>query len=350
MPLMIEKNVPLARLTTIGLGGTAEQFTCVRSEQELLEALKLAHEKSYPVHLLGGGSNLVVSDSGVSGLVIHCQLRGLHWETKTQLRVAAGESWDSLTDTVTQKNLTGIECLGGIPGQVGSTPIQNVGAYGQEVSQTIQSVHAVHRRTFIEREFSHRECQFDYRNSYFKEQGHEWIITSVLFEFSEEKSNIRNKELAHKISEQDLSPAEIRKLVIELRRAKSMVLDPKDINHRSCGSFFVNLQVTQKQLELIAKEAQCAPPSFAQPTGLFKVPSAWLIERAGFKKGYRRGNVGLSTKHTLAITAQGEATTQELLTLANEIQLGVLAKFGVNLIPEPRMWGFEDEVPAITRS
>ena len=346
MPLTIEENYPLAPLTTVGLGGAAQFFTRVTSESELLQALSLAKKNNWPIHLLGGGSNLVVADAGVCGLVIHCQLKGISWLSKTKAHVSAGEDWDSFTQLVSLRNLSGIECLGGIPGQVGSTPIQNVGAYGQEVSQTITSVKTIKLADFSTPTFSNKQCQFDYRDSYFKKHLGKFIVTSVCFELSEEKSRLRNPELAQQVLEQELNPSEIRERVIRLRRKKSMVLDLNDPNTRSCGSFFVNVKVTAEQLQKIKNRVKASPPAYEQADGLFKVPSAWLIEQAGFKKGTQRGKVGLSTRHTLALTAQADATTQELLSFASEIQITVLEHFGVRLEPEPRMWGFDDQVPA----
>ncbi len=339
MPINIQKNVPLAPFTTIGLGGAAENFVCIQNEVELIEALRLAEQQKWAVYILGGGSNLVVADAGVRGLVVHCQLGGYKWHSETTLEVAAGENWNDLTAKVCEKGLFGIECLGGIPGQVGSTPIQNVGAYGQEVSQTITSVRALKRADLTFHELSNEECQFSYRNSVFKENPGAFIITSVGFRFKKAVGPIRNKELAAKLKAESLQPNKIRDEVIELRRNKSMVVEAGDVNRRSCGSFFVNALIDAQQLAHITAQAGQAPPSFPQADGMIKVPSAWLIEKAGFKKGERRGLVGLSTRHTLALTAQGSATTKALLEFAREIQETVLATFRVQLEPEPRMWG-----------
>jgi UDP-N-acetylmuramate dehydrogenase len=320
----IERDVPLAPRTTLGLGGPAKRFVRVQSVVDLRDAL--ASEPN--VLVLGGGSNLVVGDGGFDGLVAHIAIRGIAVDCDA-VTVAAGESWDDFVAQMIAARRVGIECLSGIPGLVGATPMQNVGAYGQEVSDTITSVRAFDRERGELVTMTPAECGFGYRSSIFRGSVR-WVIVDVTFRLprGEESAPVTYAEL-HKALGADRAPLQaVRDTVIALRRGKGMVLDPGDPESRSAGSFFTNPIV----------DPALAPPGaphWPQPDGRVKLSAGWLIEHAGFAKGYTVGRVGISKKHALALVNRGGATTQELLALAREIQDGVRARLGVELTPEP---------------
>ena len=347
--LKIETQVELAPLTTLQVGGSAAHFTRVEHETELSEALLWAKQRALEVHVLGGGSNLVVADSGVPGLVIDMAVRGIRIQnlgSAVEVRAAAGEPWDEFVAAMVARGYQGLECLSGIPGRVGATPIQNVGAYGQDVSESITQVTALDTIRSSSRTFSAAECRFSYRDSWFKsrEPGR-YIVTEVTFRLQlDTPPSLRYAELERHCMQQGNSApslSEAREAVLHLRRSKSMVLDPSDPNSRSCGSFFVNpvLGAAQFSAFLTRASAEENIPRYPQADGSVKLSAGWLIERAGFPRGTRDGAVGLSSKHALALVAGEGARAADVARFAARVQLGVLERFGVQLEPEPTFWG-----------
>lgn len=339
-------NVPLAPLCTLGVGGPARLLGTAESEADVLEAVQFAEREVLSLSVLGGGSNIVVSDGGVDGVVLRMALRGIELDERADsvlVSAASGEPWDDFVAFAVEQGLQGLECLSGIPGLVGATPIQNVGAYGQEVSETIESVRVLDRTTLRVEERLAKDCGFAYRDSFFKSEApNRYVVLSVRFRLRRgAPPKLAYAELTkHFASNAAPSLRETRAAVIELRRQKSMALDTSDPNRRSCGSFFVNALVEPGDVEHIAERAGCVPPHFPQADGRFKVPSAWLIERAGLAKGTRRGAVGLSSRHTLAVVAHDGASARDVIDFAAHVRATVEAAFGVKLVPEPEFWGF----------
>ena len=342
----------LADYTTVRLGGPARGFVRAGSEDELIEAVRTADAGGEPVLILGGGSNLVVADEGFDGTVIQVATRGLtRGAGPGVVTVAAGEEWDAVVARAVAEGLAGLECLSGIPGLAGATPIQNVGAYGQEVSQTITRVRVYDRKAGDVAEIPNERCGFGYRTSRFRGEDR-FVVLSVTFGLAEQvrSAPVRYAELAATLG---VSPGEaaesteVRSAVIELRQRKGMVIDPADPDTRSVGSFFVNPVLDGAALAAVeaAARARCGPetrvPRFAATEpGLVKVPAAWLIERAGFGKGYNPGDgARISSKHTLALVNPGSASTAGLMALARRIRDGVREAFGVSLTPEPVLLG-----------
>ena len=352
----------LADYTTVRLGGPARAFIRASTEEELIEAVRAADASGEPVLVLGGGSNLVVADEGFDGTVIQVATRGVSPGASTgpglgpgmsTVTVAAGEDWDAVVARTVAEGLAGLECLSGIPGLAGATPIQNVGAYGQEVSQTITRVRVYDRKTGEILEIPNEQCGFGYRTSRFR-GADRFVVLSVTFGLAAQVRSVpvRYAELAAALG---VSPGDqvesiqARSAVIELRQRKGMVIDPADPDTRSVGSFFVNPVLdadTMASVEAAAR-ARCGPgtrvPRFevaGSGDGLVKVPAAWLIERAGFGKGYSPGDgARISSKHTLALVNSGSASTAGLMALAREIRDGVRDTFGVPLAPEPVLVG-----------
>jgi UDP-N-acetylmuramate dehydrogenase len=341
-----DQAVPLAELTTLGVGGPAEHFVCATDENSLVAAVAWAKRRGMPARILGGGSNVVIPDAGVSGLVVRVDHRGLAFgPTKEQVlvEVAAGEPWDAVVAASVQRKLQGLECLSGIPGLAGATPIQNVGAYGQEVAESIVKVRALDCTTLRVVELGARECGFGYRDSRFKSlEPERFVVLAVTFALRRGAAPaLRYAELVRHFEERaepTPSLAAVRDATIALRREKSMVHDPADPNHRSCGSFFTNPVVPPELATRVEETAGSPMPRYPQADGRVKLAAGWLIERAGFGKGLRRGNVGLSTRHALAIVCHDGATARDVLSLADEIRAGVRARFGVELVPEPAIW------------
>lgn len=339
-------------MTTLGVGGLASYFWEITSEHELTLAVRWAKAQSLPLRVLGGGSNVVVADAGFPGLVIRVALRGIETasDDPARIRVGAGEPWHPFVLGRVAANQQGVECLAGIPGSVGATPIQNVGAYGQDVSETITLVEAYDIEHERFRTFDNRALGFGYRDSFFKSQAPDaFIVTRVHFVLAPgAPPALRYAELereAQRLSQaaglDALSVAEVCNAVLDLRRKKSMSVDARDENHRSCGSFFTNPRVPAAQMARVASELPDQPvPHHPEPDGLFKLPAAWLIERAGLAKGVRRGPVGLSTRHSLAIVCHDGASSSDVLRFAHEVRSAVLHKFGIALEPEPVFWGF----------
>lgn len=353
--MRLQLNVPLGPLTTLQVGGAASHFVRATEHEEVSEAIRFAEREGLSLYVLGGGSNLIIADSGVRGLVLQPALPGVEFRTQgsdVMVTAGAGVTWDALVAEAVQRDLQGLECLSGIPGFVGATPIQNVGAYGQEVGETIDRVCAIDRRTGEQLEFSNAACKFKYRDSFFKSTAAEaFLVTGVTFRLSlHGNAAVRYAELERFMAARNIVDTNLpstRNAVLELRRAKSMVLDPADQNARSCGSFFLNPLVDSGTLAALRRKLGTPIPSFLQPTGDHKLPAAWLIEHAGFSKGQRSGAVGLSTKHCLAIVAHPNARALDVVGFARAVQHQVQATFGILLTPEPNFWGFEQMVDGL---
>jgi UDP-N-acetylmuramate dehydrogenase len=347
----IEAQVELAPRSTLGVGGRAAHFVRVTSEAEVAAALAWAKERALEVRVLGGGSNIVVADTGFDGLVVEMDLRGFaltDMGASVEVRAAAGEPWDEFVGAMVSRGYQGLECLSGIPGRVGATPIQNVGAYGQEVSETITRVVALDRERGERALFTGAECRFAYRDSLFKtEAAGRFVVTEVTFRLNVNAApKIVYAELARWAETQAEAPtlASTRQAVVALRRAKSMVLDPSDPNSRSCGSFFTNpiLSAEAARTFMARAQGEGAVPSFPQADGSVKLSAGWLIERAGFARGTRAGTVGLSTKHALALVAHAGARAEDVVRFAQHVRRGVRERFGVGLESEPVFWGFPE--------
>jgi UDP-N-acetylmuramate dehydrogenase len=354
----------LAPYTTLGLGGPAKSFVTASSESELLSAVRGADAAGEPVLILGGGSNLVIGDDGFPGTVVRVATRGISYDRSgeharggalvhsgapVRVSVAAGENWDDVVAATIGEGLAGLECLSGIPGRAGSTPIQNVGAYGQEVAEAITTVRVLDRENGSVRTLPNASVDFAYRTSMFKRSSGRHVVLDVVFELHDEKLSrpVRYAELAAELgvpAGERVPCADVRAAVLTIRGRKGMVISPDDPDSRSAGSFFTNPVLNADQLARVESAAQARSlgpvPRFDAGNGLVKVPAAWLIERSGFAKGYGApGPVHVSTKHTLALVNGGTATTADLLALAREIVAGVRAAFGVSLEPEPVMVG-----------
>ncbi len=352
VPAMLRRDVPLAPLTSLRLGGAADFFAAPTTEEALRDVLRQARRKELPVAFLGGGSNTIVPDGGFRGLVIHLALDGVH-QDGPRWSVGAGASWPSLVESVVSAEMAGIECLAGIPGSVGATPIQNVGAYGQEVSGVIESVRCLSLDTLEPTQRDAETCAFAYRDSDFKRHPGRYVVTEVRFRFTPGGAPLRTYRELQRATTADATLAEVHAKVLSLRKAKSMVLDPADANSVSAGSFFTNLILSwpeaealrQRCLRLGLVDAPEDVPSWpmAEEDGQTRPPvkfaAAWLIEKAGFLRGTRRGAVGQSTKHALALVHYGGGSTTELLAFADEIVAAVKNRFGVTLEREPRLLG-----------
>ena len=340
----------LADHTTLRLGGPAERWVRASTEDDLVAAVAAADAAGEPVLVLGGGSNLVVADEGFPGTVVEVATRGVVTDVDASpddpascggvvVTVAAGETWDDLVAHAVEQEWVGVEALSGIPGSVGATPIQNVGAYGQEVSQTIASVRVWDRTLRGVRTFAAADCGFGYRTSRFKADPGRHVVLSVSFQLRQGSLGepVAYAELARVLGVEpgERAPlADVRRAVLALRRGKGMVLDPADHDTWSAGSFFTNPVVP-------ASAVPEGAPAWPQPDGTAKTSAAWLIERAGFAKGYGDGRAAVSGKHTLALTNRGSATTADLMALAREVRDGVEARFGIRLVNEPVLVGCE---------
>jgi UDP-N-acetylmuramate dehydrogenase len=336
----------LSRHTTLRLGGPAGHWVEATTEAELVAAVDAADAAGEPLLVLGGGSNVVVADVGFPGTVVHVATRGVTSDVDGEVTcggamvtVAAGESWDDLVIRAVESGWLGIETLAGIPGAVGATPIQNVGAYGQEVAQTVASVRVWDRKLRGVRTFANADCGFGYRHSRFKADPGRHVVLDVTFQFRQGTLGLplEYAELARTLNVEvgQRAPLEsVREAVLTLRSRKGMVLDARDHDTWSAGSFFTNPVVAPAELPDGA-------PAWPQADGTVKTGAAWLIEHAGFGKGYGPGPVTLSTKHTLALTNRGTATTEDLLGLAREVRAGVRARFGITLANEPVLVGCE---------
>jgi UDP-N-acetylmuramate dehydrogenase len=352
--MLVEENKPLAPFTTLQLGGPARWFTVATSEEQVVEAAICAREKDAPLFVLGGGSNLLISEAGFDGLVLHIGLSGIAVDGapdssgQTVYRVAAGEDWDSFVQRAVGDGCAGIECLAGIPGTVGGTPVQNVGAYGQEVSSTIEGVRAFDLEQQIFVNFKAFDCGFAYRRSRFNttDRGR-YVVTRVDYRLTQDGApTLRYAEL-QKAFAVGATPGlrEVADAVRRIRRSKGMLLEEGQPDCRSAGSFFKNPVVSEEQVAKIAASSGRQPPQFPVGPGLefagrVKIPAAWLIEQAGFAKGYAMGAAGVSTLHTLALVNLGGATARDILALAEHIRSAVASRFGIRLEVEPVLVGF----------
>ncbi|WP_017573393.1 UDP-N-acetylmuramate dehydrogenase [Nocardiopsis halotolerans] len=348
----------LSEYTTLGLGGPAGSFRTAGTTEELVAAVSAADTSGEPVLVLGGGSNLVVSDAGFPGTVVLVDSKEVSFEEAgvddtgepvVLMRADAGVEWDPLVERVVGEGLSGLEFLSGIPGRVGSTPIQNVGAYGQDVSQTVREVLVHDRRTGERRRMSNAECGFTYRDSVFKGDDRH-VVCEVTFALHRSKLSrpIAYAEVARALETEAGARVPLeraRETVLGLRAGKGMVLDPDDPDTRSAGSFFTNPVVTAEEFEAVRERAAARlgadvpVPGHPDGRGNVKLSAAWLIDRAGFTKGYGSGPARISGKHTLALTNPGGATTGDLLALAREVRAGVEEAFGIRLVNEPVMVG-----------
>lgn len=346
MSFEIQQNVGLAEYTTFKIGGRARFFVEARDESEIFRAVEFAEEHSLNIFVLGGGSNVLIADRGFDGLVIKIALGGIKLTVKDSetvfLTACAGEDWDELVAFSTKKNLQGFECLSGIPGLVGGTPVQNVGAYGQEISETIVSVRVFDRASGKIFDMTDRDCGFAYRASVFNTtHKNQFIVLTVTFALKTNgKPKIVYKDLQEYFGDKKPTLAETRKAVLEIRSAKSMVIDGEDVNSRSAGSFFKNPILKREKLAEISEKLGCAIPNYTVDENTVKIPAAWLIERAGFNKGYQKENVGISTRHTLAIVNLGNASACDVIALKNDIQEKVREYFDIMMTPEPVFIGF----------
>jgi UDP-N-acetylmuramate dehydrogenase len=334
-------DVPLAPLTTLRLGGPARRYVEATTDDEVVAAVREADAAGEPLLLLAGGSNLVLADEGWDGTVVAVRTRGVERHA-SRLAVAAGEDWDPFVARCVAEGLAGVECLSGIPGSVGATPIQNVGAYGQEVAETIEAVRVFDRHEGELADLGPSDCGFGYRTSRFKGDDR-FVVLAVTFALhpGEASQPIRYAELARSLGVdigERVPLADARRAVLELRRGKGMVLDPSDADTISAGSFFTNPVLTTAAFAALKARATEAPPGYPDDDGHVKTSAAWLIERAGFTRGYGRAGARVSSKHTLALTNRG-GTTADLIGLAREIRDGVLDAFGVELHPEPTLVG-----------
>ncbi|MEU0407199.1 UDP-N-acetylmuramate dehydrogenase [Streptomyces griseorubiginosus] len=339
-------DAPLAPLTTFRLGGPATRLVTATTDAEVIEVVREADRTRTPLLVIGGGSNLVVGDKGFEGTALVIGTQGFEL-TGTHLELAAGEVWTDAVARAVDAGLAGIECLAGIPGSAGATPIQNVGAYGQEVSSTITEVIAYDRHTGGTVTLTNDDCAFSYRHSRFKQDPTRYVVLRVHFELEDAgglSAPVKYAETARALGVEpgDRVPlADARETVLKLRAGKGMVLDPDDHDTWSAGSFFTNPILTDAQFtafharvkQHLGEDAE--PPAYPAGDGHTKTSAAWLIDKAGFTKGYGTGPARISTKHTLALTNRGDATTEDLLALAREVVAGVRDTFGITLVNEP---------------
>ncbi|MEU9331979.1 UDP-N-acetylmuramate dehydrogenase [Streptomyces sp. NPDC048290] len=339
-------DAPLASLTTFRLGGPATRLITATTDAEVIDAVRAADASGTPLLLIGGGSNLIVSDKGFDGTALRIATHGFEL-SGTELELAAGEVWTDAVARVVDAGLAGIECLAGIPGSAGATPIQNVGAYGQEVSTTLTEVLAYDRRAGATVTLTAAECAFSYRHSRFKDDPERYVVLRVRFRLEDAgglSAPLRYAETARALgveAGERVPLTEARETVLKLRAGKGMVLDAEDHDTWSAGSFFTNPILTEADFAVFTARVRerlgegAEPPAYPAGTGHTKTSAAWLIDKAGFTKGYGSGPARISTKHTLALTNRGEATTDDLLALAREVVAGVQDAFGITLINEP---------------
>jgi UDP-N-acetylmuramate dehydrogenase len=340
----LQKNFPLAPWTTLGVGGPAHYFLNAVSEEDVRNGMDFANVRGVPVFVLGGGSNLLVSDLGFPGLVLRVGIKGMTWEG-SQVAVSAGEDWDDVVAASVARNVAGIECLSGIPGLAGATPVQNVGAYGQEVADVLVSLRALNRTTGALVELTHEQCGFEYRASIFNtSQKDHFIILTVTYALLKDSGpRIKYPDLIRRFEGRPQPPslAEVRQAVREIRASKGMLIVENDPDCRSAGSFFKNPILTESEFSSLQNDVPEAIPRYPAASGKVKTSAAWLIERAGFKKGFAIGPAAISSKHTLALVNRGGAAAADILKLARTIRQGVEERFGVRLVPEPVLLGFD---------
>ena len=348
----IQENVPLAPLTTLGVGGPARWFYSARSIADVQQAVAFARDRGLDLFVLGGGSNVVVGDGGFDGLVLRVAITGLEephlqGHARGMLDVGGGRNWDEFVAMCVLRGYAGVECLSGIPGSVGGTPVQNVGAYGQEVSETIASVLVYDLAESRIRELPNWECGFAYRSSIFNTTLRErYIILQVRYELKPgAEPALRYADLQRYFAERRRKPAlgDVREAVLKIRASKGMVIDPNDPDSRSAGSFFKNPVLSAEEFARLSASAAARGlevPSYPALSQQSKISAAWLVENSGFHKGYVKGRVGISSKHALAIVNRGSATAAEVVALRDEIQSKVEQTWGVRLDSEPVFVGF----------
>ncbi len=344
--MQVLHDAPLAPLTTFRLGGPATRLVTATTDAEVIAAVREADDSGTPLLVIGGGSNLVIGDKGFDGTALRIATRGVELRGAA-LELAAGEVWTDAVARTVEAGLAGIECLAGIPGSAGATPIQNVGAYGQEVSSTITEVIAYDRRAGETVTLTNEECAFSYRHSRFKADPERYVVLRVRFELEDAgglSAPVKYAEAARALGVEpgDRVPlADARETVLKLRAGKGMVLDAEDHDTWSAGSFFTNPILTEEQFAAFHARVRerlgdgVEPPAYPAGEGRRKTSAAWLIDKAGFTKGYGSGPARISTKHTLALTNRGGATTEDLLDLAREVVAGVREAFGITLVNEP---------------
>ena len=346
--LALHEHVSLRALSTLGVGGPARWFARAETTADVEAIHSWCVEHDLPLFVLGGGSNLVISDEGFPGVVMHMAVAGITMSeglSNTSVNAGAGESWDRLVESLVARGLSGVECLSGIPGTVGGTPIQNVGAYGQEVASVIDRVVAFDRSTSSLTEITAADCGFSYRMSRFKTgDAGRFIVCGVSFRLSESTATLTYPELITELERSGHTsprPSDGRAAVLTIRRRKGMVIDASDPDTRSVGSFFMNPVVSLDDRERIASRSGERVPGFAMDDSRVKIPAAWLIERSGIRKGHGERTVGVSTKHPLAIVNRGGATSRDVLRFAVQIKRAVIDWCGVWLRPEPVFVGLE---------
>ncbi len=348
MPLddRLEENKPLAPFTTLCIGGPARWFLEARTEEDIAEAAAWTRKRAVKLFVLAGGSNLLIADAGFNGLVLHVAMRGITAGTANgsrMYRVAAGENWDDLIQRTIEDNCAGLECLAGIPGTVGGTPVQNVGAYGQEVSSTIERVRAFDLATHEWVELAAWECRFAYRRSRFNtEHRGRFVVTRVDYRLTPGSAPTLTYPDLQRAFAANPQPslADVAAAVRRIRQSKGMLLVDGDPDSRSAGSFFKNPIVSRQRAAEIAQSSPLPPPQYpvADPAKV-KIPAAWLIEQAGFTKGYSLGAAGISSRHTLALINRGGATAAEIMALADKIRAAVKERFAISLDIEPVLVG-----------
>jgi UDP-N-acetylmuramate dehydrogenase len=343
MSLQFREHVPLAFYTTFKIGGSARWFAEAATEDDILEAIDFARTHSLPLFVLGGGSNLLVSDGGFPGVILHVVLKGIEQQAET-FRVAAGEDWDSFVTHAVDHNYAGIECLAGIPGTVGGTPVQNVGAYGQEIAETIAAVRVLDLASLQFAELWPDACGFSYRCSIFNsiERGR-YIVTRVDYALRKNGTpRIAYADLKKYFAgAADPSLAEVSSAVRKIRHSKGMLIVDGDPDCRSAGSFFKNPIISAEHYSQIAAQQAAEVPHYPAPEGQIKLPAAWLVEQAGFHKGHVLGPAGISSRHTLALINRGNAKAADILALRDQIVVAVEQKFRIRLEPEPVFLGPE---------
>ena len=352
MPLIellpgVRESEPLAALTTLGVGGDARWLLHATTADEVIRAHRWCESAAVPLFVIGGGSNLVIADERFDGLVVRVEVPGRTFAsegTDTLVTAGAGEPWDAVVSDCVGRGLAGLECLSGIPGTVGGTPVQNVGAYGQDVAGSIDRLTAYDRQTRAVALLTGGDCGFAYRTSRFKEADTgRFVILDVTYRLRPGPPTFSYPDIVDYLSQASVSTpdvTDVRNAVLAVRRRKGMVIDQNDPDTRSVGSFFMNPLVGQADRDRVAAVAGAQPPAFAVGSDRLKLPAAWLIEQAGFHRGDRDGNVGISTKHTLALINRGGATARDVLRFATRIKRGVLDRFGISLRPEPVFVGF----------
>lgn len=353
-PSGLQENVPLAPFTTFGIGGPARYFVHAENQDTALRAVEMAQTLKVPLFVLGGGSNLLVADGGFPGLVLRIGILGIDWESRKDhdvVTAGAGEDWDRLVRLCVNRELAGIECLSGIPGSAGGTPVQNVGAYGQEVAEVLESVHAYDRTAQTMVDLSHADCHFSYRSSLFNTTERDrYIVLRVTYRLARGGvPAVRYAEVRRAFEGRTGNPslAEIRSAVMSIRASKAMLLTAGDPDCRSAGSFFKNPIISEESFSAIEQIASGQRvPRYPAIPGKVKTTAAWLIEQSGFPKGYTSGRAGLSQKHTLALVNKGGATASDIIRIARDIRSRVEDLFGVRLVPEPVFVGFDPAIPA----